>query len=65
MARKLFPEMRPLEREPAKDRILDDLSQKRGRNSGEDSEAITSKKKGCGEPMETEEATTAASAHGD
>ena len=51
VARKLFPEMRPLEREPAKDRILDDLSQKRGRNSGEDSE-----------PMETEEATTAASA---
>lgn len=62
VARKLFPEMRPLEREPAKDRILDDLSRKRGRNSEEDSEAITSKKKGCGEPMETEEATTAASA---
>ena len=62
VARKLFPEMRPLEREPAKDRILDDLSRKRGRNSGEDSEAITSKKKECGEPMETEEATTAASA---
>ena len=64
VARKLFPEMRLLEREPAKDRILDDLSRKRGRNSGEDSEAITSKKRECGEPMETEteEATTAASA---
>ena len=62
VARKLFPDVRLLEREPAKDRILDDLSRKRGRNSGEDSEAITSKKKGCGEPMETEEATTAASA---
>ena len=62
VARKLFPDVRLLEREPAKDRILDDLSRKRGRNSEEDSEAITSKKKGCSEPMETEEATTAASA---
>ena len=62
VARKLFPDVMLLEREPAKDRILDDLSRKRGRNSEEDSEAITSKKKGCGEPMETEEATTAASA---
>ena len=62
VARKLFPDVRLLEREPAKDRKLDDLSRKRGRNSEEDSEAITSKKKGCGEPMETEEATTAASA---
>ena len=62
VARKLFPDVRLLEREPAKDRILDDLSRKRGRNSGEDSEAITSKKKGCDEPMETEEAATAASA---
>ena len=60
VARKLFPEMRLLEREPAKDRILDDLSRKRGRNSGEDSEAVTSKKKECSEPMETEEAPTAA-----
>ena len=58
VARKLFPDVRLLEREPAKDRILDDLSRKRGRNSEEDSEAMTSKKKGCGEPMETEEATT-------
>ena len=56
MARKLFPEMRPLEREPAKDRILEELSVKRGRNSEEDSEV--SNKKGRGEPMETEEATT-------
>ena len=56
VARKLFPEMRPLEREPAKDRILEELSVKRGRNSEEDSEA--SNKKGRGEPMETEEATT-------
>ena len=60
VARKLFPEMRPLEREPAKDRILDDLSMKRGRVSEEDSEARTSTKKGRGEPMETEEATTSA-----
>ena len=59
VARKLFPEMRLLEREPAKDRILDDLSRKRGRNSEEDSEAITSKKKECGEPMETETDTAA------
>ena len=61
VARKLFPDVRLLEREPAKDRILDDLSRKRGRNSEEDSEAITSKKRECGEPMETEteEATTA------
>jgi len=51
--------MRPLEREPAKDRMLDELSMKRGRNSEEDS---ASNKKGRGEPMETEEATTAASA---
>ena len=55
VARKLFPEMRPLEREPAKDRMLDELSMKRGRNSEEDS---ASNKKGRGEPMETEEATT-------
>ena len=60
MARKLFPEMRPLEREPAKDRMLDELSMKRGRNREEDSEARTSNKKGRGEPMETEEATTSA-----
>ena len=60
VARKLFPEIRPLEREPAKDRILEDLSLKRGRNSEEDSEARTSNKKGRGEPMETEEATTSA-----
>ena len=58
MARKLFPEMRPLEREPAKDRMLDELSMKRGRNSEEDSEASKLNKKGRGEPMETEEATT-------
>ena len=56
VARKLFPEMRLLEREPAKERKLDELSMKRGRNSEEDSEA--SNKKGRGEPMETEEATT-------
>ena len=60
VARKLFPEIRPLEREPAKDRILEDLSLKRGRNSEEDSEAMTSKKKGRGESMETEDATTEA-----
>ena len=60
VARKLFPEIRPLEREPAKDRVLDDLSLKRGRNSEEDSEARTSNKKGRGESMEIEE--TAATA---
>ena len=58
VARKLFPEMRPLEREPANDRMLDELSMKRGRNSEEDSEARMLNKKGRGEPMETEEATT-------
>ena len=56
VARKLFPEMRPLEREPAKDRILEELSVKCGRNGEEDSEV--SNKRGRGEPMETEEATT-------
>ena len=60
VARKLFPGVRPLEREPAKDRLLDELSLKRGRNSEEDSEARTSKKKGRGESMEIEEATTSA-----
>ena len=60
MVRTLFPEIRPIEREPAKDRVLDDLSLKRGRNSEEDSGARTSNKKGRGESMETEEATTAA-----
>ena len=60
VARKLFPDVRLLEREPAKDRMLDELSLKRGRNSEEDSEARTSNKKGRGESMETEEATTSA-----
>ena len=60
MARKLFPEIRPLEREPAKDRILEDLSLKRGRNSEEDSEARTLNKRGRGDSMEIEEATTSA-----
>ena len=59
MARTLFPEIRPLEREPAKDRVLDDLCLKRGRNE-EDSEARTSNKKGRGESMEVEETTTSA-----
>ena len=60
MVRTLFPEIRPLEREPAMDRMLDELSLKRGRNSEEDSEARTSNKKGRGESMEVEEATTSA-----
>ena len=59
MIRALWPEIRPLEREPAKDRVLDDLSLKRGRNE-EESEARTSNKKGRGESMEVEEATTSA-----
>ena len=59
MVRTLWPEIRPLEREPAKDRVLDDLCLKRGRNE-EDSEARTSNKKGRGESMEFEETTTSA-----
>ena len=59
MVRTLWPEIKPLEREPAKDRVLDDLSLKRGRNE-EESEARTSNKKGRGESMEFEETTTSA-----
>ena len=59
MVRTLWPEVRPLEREPAKDRVLDDLSLKRGRNE-EESEARTSNKKGRGESMEVEGTTTSA-----